>query len=87
MKIVRVKKTHMYDVFTGDGWKNHTRVLSKNNHIIYKSGTRLSKIQYVEISKTINNVSFIVDDAPEVERPPERPANNWPAPVTVMHIE
>jgi hypothetical protein len=57
MKILRVKKTKLFDVFIGSGWKNHSRVLvNEVGHIFHKEGKKLSKIQYIEISKTIGGV-------------------------------
>ena len=53
MIIKRVKRTPYFDVFIGIGWKNHTRVFVKDGHVIYKSGNSLTKIQYVEISKSV----------------------------------
>ena len=53
MIIKRVKNTHLYDVFIGNGWKNHARVLIRDGHVFHKEGKPLSKIQYVEISKSI----------------------------------
>ena len=56
MKILRVKKTNIYDVFCGLGWKNHSRIVNKDGHISLMTGKPLTKIQYVEISKTIQEV-------------------------------
>lgn len=53
MIIKQVKKTHFYDIFNGMGWKNHTRVFVRDGHVLYKSGNKLTKIQYIEISKSI----------------------------------
>lgn len=53
MLIKRVKKTSLYDVFVGLGWKNHSRVSIHNGHVQLHSGNSLSKIQYVEIAKTV----------------------------------
>jgi hypothetical protein len=55
MKILQVKKTPLYDVFTGGGWKNHTRVFVKDGHVLYKAGTKLTRMQYVEVSKSVGN--------------------------------
>lgn len=56
MKIKRVKKTPFYDVFLGNGWYNHTRVLCVNGIVHFHSGKPLSRIQMVEISKTAGEV-------------------------------
>jgi hypothetical protein len=53
MIVKRVKKTNFYDIFTGNGWKNHTRVFIHNSHVLFKSGIKLTKIQFIEISKSI----------------------------------
>ena len=53
MIIKQVKKTKLYDVFIGTGWKNHSRVLVHDGHVHHKTGRSLSKIQYVEIVKSI----------------------------------
>lgn len=56
MKILRVKKTAFYDIFTGNGWKNHTRVHYRHHKVKYISGNILPKIRMVEISKTLGEV-------------------------------
>jgi len=53
MKIIQVKKSKVHDIFIGLGWKNHTRVLVKNGHVQHLAGLPLTKIQYVEINKTV----------------------------------
>ena len=44
MKILRVKKTNLFDIFVGDGWKNHARVYLKDGKLSFvgKDNTRLS---------------------------------------------
>ena len=48
---------NVYDVFTGYGWENHTRIkFVKTNHgnfVHYVSGIKLPKIDLIRISKTI----------------------------------
>jgi hypothetical protein len=55
MKILRVGKTPFYDVFIGDGWYGHTRVRVNGNIVHYQSGKHLTKIQYIQISKTVGD--------------------------------
>jgi len=55
MKILRVKKTPLYDVFkdpTPDqdtGWLNWTRVLLKPNKIVYNTGNPLTHAELTTI--------------------------------------
>lgn len=35
MKVIQVKKTNLYDVFVGSGWKNHARIYFKNNKVSF----------------------------------------------------
>jgi hypothetical protein len=56
MKILRVKKTPFYDIFLGSGWFNHTRVLVTNNIVHFHSGKHLTRIQMVEIAKTVGDM-------------------------------
>jgi hypothetical protein len=55
LKIQRVKRTNLYDVFLGQGWNNHTRVTVKDKHVHIIKGNPLTKIQFVEIAKTVNS--------------------------------
>lgn len=56
MKILKVRGTNLFDIFTNLGWGNHTRILAnKVGHIIHVNGKVLQKIQLIEISKTILN--------------------------------
>jgi len=56
MKIVPVKKTPLFDVFVGEGWSNHSRVIvDKNKRVKLISGNRLTKIEFIEISKTVSS--------------------------------
>jgi len=45
MKILKAGTFGMYDVFTGEGWKNHTRVRwnNKEKHLQHVNGKFLSK--------------------------------------------
>lgn len=52
MKILRVKKTALFDVFTGNGWYNHTRVLVRDGRSRIQLGNPLTKIQLIEVTKT-----------------------------------
>lgn len=42
MKILRVKKTNMYDIFMGDGWKHWTRVRDNQEEVVFIKGNRLN---------------------------------------------
>lgn len=47
MKILRVKHTNLYDIFIGEGWKNHARIYFKNSKLSFvgKENVRLSPAQ------------------------------------------
>lgn len=47
MKICKVKNTNLYDVFIGEGWKNHARVYFKQGKLSFvgKDNVRLSNTQ------------------------------------------
>lgn len=53
LTIKRVKKTNMFDIFIGTGWKTHSRIAKTGTHIKLLSGNRLQKYQIVEIIKTL----------------------------------
>lgn len=55
MIIKQVKKTKLFDIFQGSGWKQHTRVMVRDGHVFFKEGKPLTKIQYVEVSKSIGS--------------------------------
>lgn len=55
MKIIQVNKTPLFDVFLSNGWYNHSRVLVRDNKAKVTSGNPLTKIQLVEVIKTIND--------------------------------
>jgi len=42
MKILRVKKTNMYDVFMGEGWKHWTRVRDSQDGLMFLKGNKLN---------------------------------------------
>lgn len=47
MKVLRVKKTNLFDVFIGDGWKNHARVYLKDGKLSFvgRDNCRLTRGQ------------------------------------------
>ncbi len=54
MKILRVKHTNLYDVFTGDGWHNHARVYfnkhpAKGEKCISFVGKATTKLTFSQI--------------------------------------
>lgn len=53
LTIKRVKKTSFYDIFMGNGWSTHSRILLQGKHAKLISGVPLTKIQLVEVVKTI----------------------------------
>lgn len=57
MKILRVKKTSLYDVFTGNGWYNHTRVHFSNKGLTFVSGKKLPKNEVLEIHNVVKSLN------------------------------
>lgn len=59
MKICRIKKTNVYDVFIGDGWKNHARFYFKGDKLSFigTGNTRLSheQMQTLQIRLLLGN--------------------------------
>ncbi len=53
MIIKRVKRTNVYDVFLGNGWKEHTRISFNKGHVNFIAGKYLKPIQFVAIAKTL----------------------------------
>lgn len=51
--IKRVKKTNLYDIFSGIGWTTHSRIARQRGYIKLISGKHLQKYQTVEIIKTL----------------------------------
>ena len=43
MKVLRIKRTPLYDVFVGEGWKEWSRYLHIAGKTTYVSGKRLPK--------------------------------------------
>jgi hypothetical protein len=50
MKILRVKKTNIYDVFMGDGWKQWTRIRNDKEGVHFLKGDRLHSSQISTVS-------------------------------------
>lgn len=61
MKILKAGTYGFFDVFTGSGWQNHTRVRwnKRVGHLQFVTGKHLSKKQVQEVQ------SFILKDSPE----------------------
>jgi hypothetical protein len=56
IKIIRVKKTPMFDVFVGDGWMNHTRCYYKGGKVSFVGGgIKLSSTQYKSLLAGLPN--------------------------------
>lgn len=53
LKILRVKKFPLYDVFQGEGWDGWTRILLKGNKAILIAGAHLSIAQLRSLTHTI----------------------------------
>ena len=53
MKILRVKKLPLYDVFTGDGWYNWSRIVKNNDTLKIISGNQLSSAEKFYIQQYV----------------------------------
>jgi hypothetical protein len=53
MKILRVKKLPLYDVFTGEGWYNWSRVVKQNDQLKVISGNQLSATEKFYINQFV----------------------------------
>lgn len=56
-KILRVKKTHFFDVFNGEGWKEHTRVHWDGTKLDVVSGIRLTRYQKFLVESNLRSIS------------------------------
>ena len=54
--IKRVYDTDIYDVFTGEGWLNHTRIEYKNDIMSYVSGNKLGRDEKRDILHQLRGV-------------------------------
>jgi len=54
IKVLRVKKFPLYDLFQGEGWENWSRVLIKGNKAILVAGAHLTIGQLRSLSRTLN---------------------------------
>jgi len=54
MKVLRVKKFPIFDVFFGEGWEDWTRVLLKGTHLIYLGGAERPHATFKAIHEQIN---------------------------------
>ena len=52
--VLQVKKYPIFDVFTGEGWENWTRIMLKNNKIIHVAGNLLHISLIKAISRKLN---------------------------------
>lgn len=48
MKILRVKHTNLYDVFTGEGWYNHARIYFKDKRLSFVGKNNI-KLTYPQL--------------------------------------
>lgn len=56
MKVLRVKKFPLFDIFLGLGWKNWTRVqVEKDKSMKIVGGAELSKSEKIKVSAQIIN--------------------------------
>jgi hypothetical protein len=53
LKVLRVKKFPLYDVFQGEGWENWSRVLMKGTKAVLIAGSHLSISQLRSLTHTI----------------------------------
>ena len=54
MKLLKAGTFGFYDIFLGEGWKNHTRIqLKKTGHVVYISGERLAKWQMFQLGEIL----------------------------------
>lgn len=52
MKVLRVKKFPLYDVFTGEGWYNWSRVLVRDTPRVV-AGEQLPQVRLNEVAQEI----------------------------------
>ena len=55
-KVLRVKKTNFFDVFFGEGWKEHSRVHYINATIALISGLKLTRFQKYQVEQAITTL-------------------------------
>ena len=53
LKVLRVKKFPLYDVFQGEGWEKWSRILLKGTKAVLIAGEHLSISQLRSLSHTI----------------------------------
>lgn len=56
MKILRVKKLPIYDVFYGDGWLNWTRVIKHHDNLKVLGGNQLIDTEKFAIKSYIKRM-------------------------------
>jgi hypothetical protein len=55
-KVLRVKKTGLFDVFFGDGWKEHSRVHWNGKEVEVTSGLKLTRYQRYLVESEITRL-------------------------------
>lgn len=55
-KVLRVKKTGLFDVFFGDGWKEHSRVHWNGKEAEVTSGLKLTRYQRYLVESEITRL-------------------------------
>ena len=48
----------MLDIFTGDGWENHTRFQLKNRALSFVSGKTLTKEEFLQVKQEVKQNVF-----------------------------
>ena len=58
MKILRVKKLPIYDIFLGEGWYNWTRVMHdvKNSRLKMVAGENLGSFTKIEVERKLKEM-------------------------------
>lgn len=57
MKILRVKRLPLFDVFTGEGWLNWTRIVKNDNgNLKVISGNQLNATEKFAVQEYVTNL-------------------------------
>jgi hypothetical protein len=55
LKVIAGKRKQFYDIFTGDGWKNWSRYVMKQDKLCYLAGNKLSAVELKEVGHVLNH--------------------------------
>lgn len=55
LKILAGKRNQFFDVFQGDGWKNWSRYVLKDNKLTHLTGNKLTPVQLKEVGHAVNH--------------------------------